>query len=173
MISVLRRTGALLAAVMAAFVAMSVVAPTAGAWEYKLIRNGEQNWFQDVCLEVDGAVNARDAAVTVDWCTRNGMHQMWIPADFNNGTDYRQLKVQLNGYCLDVRNASAADGAQIVVNPCDSTKPSQQWSFVQRDSGKYLYVNRLSGKCLDKSGSNVVIWGCHGWSWQQWSTPYN
>jgi Ricin-type beta-trefoil lectin domain len=170
MIAVLRRTGSLLAAVVAAFLALSIAVPAAHAWDYKLIRNGEDIWFQDVCLEVDNASWTVGASVTVDWCTQNGMHQMWIPVDPNDD-DYRQLKVQHTGLCLDVKAASAADGAQIVQNTCSSSRPSQQWTFVYKSYNRYLIVNRLSGKCLDKSGNNVVLWGCHGWAWQQWANP--
>jgi hypothetical protein len=92
------------------------------------------------------------------------------------GSGFFRIRSGQTGMCLDIRGATAADGAQVVVNPCRATyTPSQHWRIVDKSPGFELYINRLSGKCLDKSGSNVVQWGCHGWDWQQWtfhSAPY-
>jgi Ricin-type beta-trefoil lectin domain-like len=61
---------------------------------------------------------------------------------------------------------------------CSPTRPSQsqQWKFVYRSYANglsfYEVVARHSGKCLDKSGWNVIQWNCHGGDWQQWSRPF-
>jgi hypothetical protein len=170
----LRRAGVLVAAALLFALTAVAGAPAAsanGGWQ---IWNKQQSWFQNLCLEVDNASTAANSNVTVDWCTHGGLHQEWYVEGVGSG--FFRIRSGQTGMCLDIRGATAADGAQVVVNPCRATyTPSQHWRIVDKSPGFELYINRLSGKCLDKSGSNVVQWGCHGWDWQQWtfhSAPY-
>ncbi|WP_326952414.1 non-reducing end alpha-L-arabinofuranosidase family hydrolase [Amycolatopsis sp. NBC_01286] len=69
--------------------------------------------------------------------------------------------------CLDVSNASQADGALLQIYDC-SGGANQQWTST---SGGQLTV--YGGKCLDvpggaTTGTRVQIWTCHGGANQQW-----
>jgi hypothetical protein len=75
-----RRTGSLFAVLAtASALLVSVGASPALAWDATQMRNAQQEWFNDVCLEVDDASTAGGAPVTVDWCTQGGHHQLWTP----------------------------------------------------------------------------------------------
>ena len=166
-----RRTGSLFAVLATAFALLvSVGASPALAWDATQMRNAQQEWFNNVCLEVDNASTSTNAAVTVDWCTQGGHHQLWTREDISNG--WMMLRVKHTGQCLDVKYMSAADGTQIVQNTCNVNRLSQHWRF-DWASEQYTVLNKYTGKCLDKSGWNVVLWGCHGWEWQQWTRPWN
>jgi endoglucanase len=99
-------------------------------------------------------------------------------AGYDGAGMYYQLKVAHSGKCLDVLGNANTDGAQVVQNPCayNGGDWGQQWRFVQTSyaNGKWYYevVARHSGKCLDKSGWNVIQYNCHGGDWQQWSRPF-
>ncbi|WP_328458091.1 non-reducing end alpha-L-arabinofuranosidase family hydrolase [Amycolatopsis sp. NBC_00438] len=72
-----------------------------------------------------------------------------------------------SGRCLDVSNASQADGALLQIYDC-SGGANQQWTST---SAGQLTV--YGGKCLDVPGSatagtRVQIWTCHGGANQQW-----
>jgi hypothetical protein len=74
-----------------------------------------------------------------------------------------------SGRCLDVPNASTANGTQIQLYDC-SGAANQAWTYT---SDKQL--TGYGGKCLDASGQGtgngtaVVIWDCNGQTNQQWS----
>jgi poly(hydroxyalkanoate) depolymerase family esterase len=74
-----------------------------------------------------------------------------------------------SGRCLDVPNASTANGTQVQLFDCAGGS-GQRWTYT---SGKQLTV--YGNKCLDASGhgtSNgtaVIIWDCHSQSNQQWN----
>ncbi|MEA5362388.1 non-reducing end alpha-L-arabinofuranosidase family hydrolase [Amycolatopsis sp., V23-08] len=73
-----------------------------------------------------------------------------------------------SGRCLDVSNASQADGAALQIYDC-SGGANQQWTST---SGGQLTV--YGSKCLDVPGSattagtRVQTWTCHGGANQQW-----
>ncbi|MEV7097255.1 non-reducing end alpha-L-arabinofuranosidase family hydrolase [Amycolatopsis sp. NPDC051045] len=73
-----------------------------------------------------------------------------------------------SGRCLDVQNASQADGAYLQIYDC-SGGTSQQWTST---TAGLLTV--YGNKCLDVPGSattagtRVQIWTCHGGANQQW-----
>ncbi len=77
------------------------------------------------------------------------------------------------GKCLDVPNASQANGTQVDIRDC-SGGSNQQWTST---SSKQLTV--YGNKCLDASGhgtSNgtpVIIYDCNGGTNQQWNVNSN
>ena len=97
----------------------------------------------------------------------------WTPVATSDG--FVQLKVAHTGQCLEVAGGQYTDGAQVEQQPCTANRPQQQWRFVYKSwsNGQNFYeiVARHSGKCLDKSGWNVIQWNCHGGDWQQWTYP--
>jgi hypothetical protein len=176
-----RRRGSLLVALLTAFAFLLslVAASPASAAGGTRIENKERPWLSGpVCLEINEARGWNDAAAAVEWCSYNGLQMQWTATyvGFDGAGAYYQLRVAHSGKCLDVYGNANTDGAQVVQNTCYSGDWAQQWRFVQKSyaNGKYYYeiVARHSGKCLDKSGWNVVQYNCHGADWQQWSRPF-
>lgn len=79
---------------------------------------------------------------------------------------------QQSGRCLDVPNASTANGTQVQLYDCWGGS-NQRFTYT---SSKQLTVN---GKCLDASGQGttngtaVIIWDCSGQANQQWNVNSN
>jgi poly(3-hydroxybutyrate) depolymerase len=77
-----------------------------------------------------------------------------------------RLRNEGAGRCLDISNASSANGAQAQIWDCH-TNANQQFT----QNGAALQV---MGKCLDvapnaAAGTRVQIWDCHGGANQQWT----
>ncbi|MFI1993465.1 ricin-type beta-trefoil lectin domain protein [Actinoplanes sp. NPDC020271] len=74
-----------------------------------------------------------------------------------------------SGRCVDVPNATTANGTQVQLWDCDGSA-KQRWSYT---GSKQLMV--YGNKCLDASGNGttngtaVIIWDCHGAVNQQWN----
>lgn len=98
--------------------------------------------------------------VTLEGCAR-GTGQRWTldgaAGPVKTGT----------GACLDVSGGGSADGAAIVVAPCDGGD-TQKWTLSAAG-----VLTGAGGKCLDAgsgttSGSPLRLWPCHGGTTQQW-----
>jgi alpha-galactosidase len=81
-----------------------------------------------------------------------------------------RLRGEASGRCLDVNQASTANGAQMLIWDCHSGANQQ---LVQ--NGQALQV---MGKCLDVptnagAGTRVQIWDCTGGANQRWSLNAN
>ncbi len=81
-----------------------------------------------------------------------------------------RLRNEASGRCLDVSQASSANGAQLQIWDCH-TNANQQFTR----NGAALQV---MGKCLDVApnsgaGTRVQIWDCHGGANQQWNLNGN
>ncbi|MCW6007161.1 ricin-type beta-trefoil lectin domain protein [Micromonospora sp. CPCC 205371] len=81
-----------------------------------------------------------------------------------------RLRNEGSGRCLDISNASSANGAQAQIWDCHNNANQQ---FTQ--NGAALQV---MGKCLDAppnaaAGTRVQIWDCHGGANQQWNLNGN
>jgi hypothetical protein len=177
-ITAVRRTGSALAAVLAALTLAFFVmaAAPANAAGYAQIQNKERGLFSGpACLDIVNASGYSGAGAAVEWCDHYGMNEEWTALPVSDGSGFVQLKVHHSGMCLEVYGGQYTDGAQVVQNPC-AGRQSQQWKFVWQSwangASYYEVVARHSGKCLDKSGWNVIQWNCHGGDWQQWSNPF-
>jgi ricin-type beta-trefoil lectin protein len=90
---------------------------------------------------------------------------------------YRHLMAQHSAKCLDVSNASTANGARIQQWTCVNAA-QQQWTFANAvtANGHTWYKVRAahSGKCLDvrdgstANGATVWQWSCVDVQQQQW-----
>ncbi|TQS23422.1 lectin, partial [Microbispora sp. KK1-11] len=73
-----------------------------------------------------------------------------------------------SGRCLDVADASQANGAQAQIWDCNG-QPNQQWTSTSAGELR-VYGN----KCLDVNGgatadgTSVIIWDCNGQNNQKW-----
>ncbi|ROP42509.1 RICIN domain-containing protein [Saccharothrix texasensis] len=87
---------------------------------------------------------------------------------------YNRISVRHSGKCLDIANASGADGAALMQYPCGSGQ-NQQFRLQSAGGSYYQVIARHSGKCLDVSdaatadGAAVVQWSCNTGQNQQWS----
>jgi hypothetical protein len=132
---------------------------------YQQIASREWDWWNELCLEVDGGARHDGAPVTVDRCG-TGYHMRWRFVNVKDG--YGQLQVRHTGMCLDVRDVSADNGAQLQQWTCLAGQPNQRWQFVKTSDGYGQLKPFHSGRCLDKAGYNVVQWTCHNGNNQQW-----
>lgn len=77
------------------------------------------------------------------------------------------------GTRLDVKGASAADGANVQIYTSNGTA-AQQWEFTYLGNGYYTIISKASGKALDvaggstESGTNVQQYTPNGTNAQQW-----
>ncbi len=175
------RRGSLLVTLLTALafaLSLAVASPASAAADPRM-ENKERGWgVGPVCLEIDQAVGTTNSPAAVEWCSYNGLQMQWKATymGYDGAGSYYQLKASHSNLCLDVRNNSNDNGAQVVQNSCQAGDWGQQFRFVYKSyaNGKSFYtvVARHSGKCLDKSGWNVVQWDCHGNDWQQWSRPF-
>ncbi|MEU8001917.1 RICIN domain-containing protein [Catellatospora sp. NPDC049111] len=78
-----------------------------------------------------------------------------------------------SGRCVDVPNASSANGTQVQLWDC-AGGTGQRWTYT---AGKQLTV--YGNKCLDATGqgttngTRLVIWDCNGQANQQWNVNSN
>ncbi|MFG3340835.1 RICIN domain-containing protein [Glycomyces sp. NPDC048151] len=83
------------------------------------------------------------------------------------------LAARHSGKCVDVLNASTANGAETVQYACNGGA-NQEWSFQSLGNGYYRIAVGHSGKCLDVTGAStadaarVVQWTCGNGLNQQW-----
>ncbi|KAG0202490.1 hypothetical protein BGX28_005011 [Mortierella sp. GBA30] len=86
-----------------------------------------------------------------------------------------------NNFCLDTNsttNATVVPGMDVVVNPCDVTRETQQWTY---DPMQGTLFNMASGFCVDAPeapsglGDSMIqlrLWKCGDqWNSQVWSMP--
>jgi poly(3-hydroxybutyrate) depolymerase len=92
------------------------------------------------------------------------------PGPTTPGPTGNRLRNEGSGRCLDVSQASSANGAQTQIWDCH-TNANQQFT----QNGAALQV---MGKCLDAppnaaAGTRVQIWDCHGGANQGWNVNSN
>ncbi|MDX6693327.1 MAG: hypothetical protein QOF02_930 [Blastocatellia bacterium] len=86
---------------------------------------------------------------------------------------YYRMVVQHSGKCMDVQNASYANGAPVMQYDCHDGL-NQKWRFVPMSDGFYEIISANSGKCLDVNqgstadGAQIMQYDCHGGTNQQW-----
>jgi lysophospholipase L1-like esterase len=98
-----------------------------------------------------------------------------VPGSIGNpsGSSGRQIVGGQSGRCVDVPNASTANGVQLQLWDC-SGQANQSWTAT---SSRQLMV--LGSKCLDAfnqgtaNGTQVVSWDCNGQANQQWTINGN
>lgn len=84
-----------------------------------------------------------------------------------------KLEAHHSGRCLDVAEASQADGAFVQQWGCYTTA-NQNWTFTSLDNGYYKVSADHSGKCLDVAdasqadGGTVHQWHCYDTPNQEW-----
>jgi len=101
-----------------------------------------------------------------------------VPADCSVTTtpppSGKQVVGTQSGRCVEVPNASTANGTQVQLRDCVAGQANQTWTYT---AGKQLTV--YGNKCLDASGRGtangtpVIIWDCTGQPNQQWNVSAN
>lgn len=121
------------------------------------------------CLESPLHSDPTDAVF--QWPCHGGSHQKWYLEYAADG--YYLIRSEYDGDCLDVYNASAANGTSVIAwsGGCHGGA-NQQWRLAYVSNGYYELVARHSGKCLDMppggSGTYADQWQCHGGANQHW-----
>jgi hypothetical protein len=130
------------------------------------------------CLDVTGGPGATGNGVLIQqWSCLAGQptNQQWQftdpVVDPNTGFTYWQIRAVNSGKCLDVRAASASDGAQIQQWDCGTNVPlNQRWLVVGFSNVSSIFgelVSAQSGKCLDVTGGEGATGD--GVKIQQWT----
>ncbi|MDC0707035.1 ThuA domain-containing protein [Stigmatella sp. ncwal1] len=102
------------------------------------------------CVDARSAASANGTVVQQYAC--NGTLAQHFQFQPTSG-GYVRINSRLNSaQVLDVKDVSAADGAQIQLWVY-SNGNNQQWLPEEEASGSYHFVNRYSGKCLTATGS--------------------
>jgi microsomal dipeptidase-like Zn-dependent dipeptidase len=106
---------------------------------------------------------------------RNGSCQLVVPLNSPVGTTLQAVPISAYhaGRCLDVKDASFAEGASVVQKTC-GTGSSQLWQLRSLPSGNFEILNKNSNKCLAiatrslSGGARAVQQTCLGEN-QTWS----
>jgi hypothetical protein len=86
------------------------------------------------------------------------------------------ITAQHSSHCLDVVDASTANGARVQQWQCNGSA-QQKWDLVPTQYGTFHLKNRVSGKCLDvvdahqTDGTALQQWNCNGAAQQQFTVP--
>ncbi|WP_063749786.1 pectinesterase family protein [Streptomyces xylophagus] len=76
------------------------------------------------------------------------------------------LTVARSGLCMDLAGSSGSSGALIQQWGCGQGQANQQWTLVDRGSGRFAIRSAASGLCLDVPGASTADgvrlqqWGC-------------
>ncbi|WP_194904330.1 ricin-type beta-trefoil lectin domain protein [Catenulispora rubra] len=121
---------------------------------------GQITGYAGLCVDVPAANDG--TAVQVYSCNGTAAQSWTVHLD---GT------LQALGKCLDVRGGATGDATPVQVYACNGTG-AQQWA--PQANGEL--VNPPSGKCLDDtasggSGTQLIIYTCHGGTNQKWVLP--
>ncbi|MFE9023879.1 RICIN domain-containing protein [Streptomyces sp. NPDC007808] len=126
------------------------------------------------CLDVTGAATYNGAEVKI-WRCVNADNQRWSPEPVSNGQS--KLRVAHTGKCLSVQwSGSDGYGSNVVQDDCNDPRTSL-WRFGDEGNGWSSIVTQRPdthggplAMCLDKSGGDVTVWGCHSPWWQEWQS---
>ena len=116
-----------------------------------------------LCL--DGYKRGQD--IRAAWCRTPFKAQRW-----SINPESGQIKHARRDLCLAVSNSNRANGARVVLWPCNYAT-NQRWAI---NSDGHI-KSALNGKCVDVSKhntnaklANVHMWDCHGKINQQWES---
>jgi len=128
------------------------------------------------CLDESTNTNANGANIH-QWNCHSGDNQIWHLeyVETVNGKPYYQIKAQHSGKCVDVKDASRNNGANIHQWTCEQVD-NQLWTrhWPDHNSNYFELRAKHSGQCLDVSeasndnGANVHQWDCVGGANQLW-----
>jgi hypothetical protein len=116
-----------------------------------------------VCVGVVGGSTLFNAEVRVEPCF-NQPHQRWILNSDN------KLVAASSGLCLSVEWGSDPWASNVVQHGCAH---APAWSTEELGGGwtrLFTFAPRGDRLCLDKSWSDLTVWGCHDRWWQQWQS---
>jgi hypothetical protein len=69
------------------------------------------------------------------------------------GARCTQITGGQGSFCLDVKDNSTSNGAEVHMWTCFSNVLNQQWEFIPASNGYFQIKSRASGKCLGVVGS--------------------
>jgi hypothetical protein len=129
------------------------------------------------CAGVDGG-NMRNLSRIILWDCLREDDQFWKVDNGGAGSGpgpwHQIVNYEGSGFCLGVLGASAAQGAQVVVNECDGSD-NQKWRLEPSSAcGGYIVVNWQTRFLLSVEGRNtsngtpVIMWPHGSTSDQTW-----
>ncbi|CAG6390783.1 RICIN domain-containing protein [Streptomyces cocklensis] len=126
------------------------------------------------CAEVDGNGAGALGTLIHEWSCDGEDNQWWAPTSV--GSDgFFTLTNRGSGFCMNVKNGVAFDGALIDQQNCDSSKPGQLWKLQASGLAGHLQLaSGFAGECLalspntSQNGTKVVISACSTSSAKLW-----
>jgi hypothetical protein len=119
----------------------------------------------DLCLDGHG----RGKDVKVSKCRTAFSAQRW---SFNPDTG--QIMPTNKKLCVVVSNSKRADGARVVLWPCNNSV-NQRWKLDSIAGADGILKSKFNGKCIDVSKvnhvkrlANIHMWQCHSGKNQMW-----
>lgn len=122
----------------------------------------------------DGSIS--NGATLVQKDCANSPDQRWV-LNFHGAGEDRYLSIAGSSQCMDIKEASSANGADAQIYAClGSSATNQTWQVVSVGAEEYKIVAKHSDKCLDVRGglaamsSHVPLqqWDCLGNANQVW-----
>lgn len=167
-----RRSGLLLAAVLATAGTITAVGVTGAA----AATIDSDTWYQIVsrhsgkAIDVCGQSTADRACIQQHTLAGQANQQFQF---VSSGSGYHRLRARHSGKIIEVLDSSAADGAQLIQSP-DRNGTNQQFRVVDTGSGHVKLINRSSGKAVDLwdwssvNGARISQHSDTGGANQQW-----
>jgi hypothetical protein len=127
-----------------------------------------KSYTTNFCLDLENGLLDNGLPLQVWQCNSNTNNQKWDVGDPPETSYPVTNKIQgLAGKCMDVNQASSANGTQVQLYHCNGTN-AQVWTMPGDGTVRAL------GKCLDvqggstAAGTRVQLWDCNGSGAQQW-----
>lgn len=161
---VLRTARRLTVAALLVLPAAVLAQGTAPASFYPVFRFVAQN--SGKCIGVAGGSPSAGAEI-IQWpCVDRpaGANQIFIPYAAPNERAFLMVALH-SGMCLEVPNASRADGEALIQAVCDASKLNQRFRYQSYNDQTSNLIALHSGKCVDVRGPSVE----DGAAIQQWS----
>jgi hypothetical protein len=122
------------------------------------------------CGDVSGW-STNNGAIVHQWDCHDGNNQVWRLnyKRSDGGNSVWEIRNRHSDKCLDLKDWSTANGAQIQQWSCHGGK-NQEWKSITVNGDQRIsrFVNMHSGKCLDingasgANGARFIQWDCHG-----------
>lgn len=126
-----------------------------------------KSYTQNFCLDLENGETQDWVPMQVWGCNANTNNQKWDVGTVTLGPPTTQ-PINGLGKCLDVNQASNANGTQIQLYHCNSSN-AQVWTAPGDGATGPL---QALGKCLDLTsgspGARAILWDCNGSATQQW-----
>ncbi len=142
----------------------------------EIFSQNTQKSTQVICLDNNANSLAAGNKVQIWTCTGDA-NQIW---NLDDSTTPGEFTIQIGAsHCLDSANSTQSGTVPVVLEPCVSGSPTQQWTVGPNYSLVNVGASGLNSTsyCLDDNGFNTVngqpmqLYACNGGSNQSWRLP--